>query len=396
MTSRLFFSILAFFLLTLNVNGYGQDRLSASARISLLTASPGEELYSVFGHSALRVVDPEIGLDEVYNYGTFDFDTPNFYLKFSRGQLLYKLSVTSFEYFLMEYRYEGRAVYEQVLSLTPKEKNRIYEFLLVNRLPENQYYLYDFFYDNCATRIRDIVDDHLDPDWGPDPHPEPQRSFRDMLHPYISNTPWIKFGIDLALGMPSDIKATPWDYMFLPDEMYVAFSQARHADGRPLVSGQNIVLEETLVRASPPALSPSLLLWILFFAGMFSLLKPQLSRWFDRLFFSFLGLLGLVIAFLWFLSDHAATNQNLNLLWTLPTHLFFVFKASAFNPQGITRLYFRLVFFLNLLFLMAWLFIPQDFHAAFFPIILLAMIKAFPYGFGPLTQRFPFLKRTTN
>ncbi len=394
MISRLLFWILALWLaIFLNINASAQDRLSASARISLLTASPGEELYSVFGHSALRVVDPETGLDEVYNYGTFDFDTPNFYLKFTRGQLLYKLSVTSFEYFLMEYRYEGRAVYEQILSLTQEEKNRIYDFLLINRLPENQYYLYDFFYDNCATRIRDIVDDHLDLDWGPDPHPGPARSFRDMIHPYVANIPWIKFGIDLALGIPSDTKATPWHYMFLPDEMYVAFSQAQHADGRPLVRGRTLVLEETLVRTPPPALTPSLVLWVLFFAGMLSFAKPNLSIWFDRFFFSILGLLGLVIAFLWFLSDHAATNLNLNLLWTLPTHLIFIFKAGALKTEGFTRIYFRVVFFLNLAFVTGWIFIPQELHAAFFPLILLAMIKAFSYGFGPVSIHFPFLKK---
>jgi hypothetical protein len=367
--------------------------LSPAARITLLTASPGEELYSVFGHSALRVSDPVAGIDEVYNYGTFDFDTPFFYYRFTRGQLYYKLSVTSMQRFMLEYQYEGRAVYEQVLNLTQREKQRIYDFLQINRLPENQYYWYDFFYDNCATRIRDLVDDHLDLDWGEDPFPMEQRSFRDMLKPYLVNMPWNGFGIDIALGLPSDQLADPWHYMFLPDEMFIAFAQARHSDGRPLVDGYQVVLEETLVVSPPGPFSPGLVWWLLLIVGLASFARRQWSLWFDRIYFSLLGVIGLIVFFLWFLSEHHATNNNMNILWALPTHLYFIFKLRNGYAEGLARYYFRIVFIINAALLVLWPWLPQDFHAAFFPMILLAAIKAFSYGFDAPALRKKLARR---
>jgi hypothetical protein len=311
-------------------------RLSEEAEISMLTASPGDELYSVFGHSALRVYDPLYGIDEVYNYGTFDFDTPNFYLKFTRGQLLYQLSVSTFKQFLREYEYEQRAVYEQLLNLNQDEKQRIYDFLLVNRLPENRSYLYDFFYDNCATRIRDIVHDLLFIDWGDDPYPGPQRSFRDMLQPYLSNMQWAAFGIDLALGLPADRIATPWHYMFLPDEMFTAFAQARHIDGRPLVKNHHIVLEASGRTSSSSPITPKAVTWTVFFIGLASMFNKRFSQIFDKAFFSFLGLTGIVIAVLWFFSDHESTNQNMNLLWAI-AHTFVLYLQSRKRQKGLCR-----------------------------------------------------------
>ena len=369
------------------------EGLSPAARISLLTATSGDELYSVFGHSALRVRDPETGLDEVYNYGTFDFDTPNFYLKFIQGKLFYKLSVGPYEYFLLEYRYEGRGISEQVLNLTPEETFAIYDFLQVNRQPGNEYYLYDFFYDNCATRIRDIVEDKLGPDWGEDPVPEYSRCFRDMLKPYLQSKPWALFGVDLVLGLPSDKEATPWHYMFLPDEMFLAFSQARHANGRALVGQYALVLEQTFVPEKKTLFSPQVAAWLLFLLGILSLLKVRIARVFDKVFFSLLGGVGLVILFLWFLSDHTATNANLNLLWALPTHLYFIYKGNMIYPIGIPRYYFKVVFLLNLFLLLFWPLLPQGFHPAFLPIILLSAVKAFLYGYGDAWKRLPFMRR---
>ena len=360
--------------------------LSPEAQISLLTASPGTELYSVFGHSALRVIDPITGIDEVYNYGTFDFDTPNFYVKFTRGQLLYQLTVTTTQQFLWEYEYEQRAMYEQVLVLDPEEKQRIYDFLLINRLPENKEYLYDFFYDNCATRIRDLVDELLLVDWGEDPYPAGTRTFRQMLQPYLTHMHWPRFGIDIALGLPADQIATPWHYMFLPDEMFVAFAQARHTDGRPLTKPASIMLHELPAEAPMVIITPGRVMWLLFLIAVLSLFNKRFSFWYDKLFFSLLGLAGLLILFLWFLSDHQATNQNMNLLWALPTHLYFVFKIQrqlkpneggtfVFGSNRLTRYYFLIAALISLLLIAFWPLVPQDFHEAFVPILATVALK---------------------
>lgn len=362
--------------------------ISHGTQFSLLTASPGTELYSVFGHSALRVDDPVSGIDEVYNYGTFDFNTPNFYLQFIRGQLLYQLSVTSFSQFLREYESEQRAVYEQVLNLTLDEKQRIYAFLQINRKPENKSYLYDFFYDNCATRIRDLVDDHLSVDWGEDPFPGPARSFRDMLHPYLSNKPWASFGIDLALGLPADRIATPWHYMFLPDEMFVAFAQAHHNDGRPLVGPGSVVLQETLQKSGSSFLTPAATMWGLLLIGLLSLLNIRWSRLFNQVFFVALGVTGLVVVLLWVFSNHESTNQNMNLLWAIPFHLYFIFRLNNQSTgqqvtpltqkrRPVARYYFLAVSLLSALLILLWPWMPQGFHSAFLPLIVISGIKGY-------------------
>ncbi len=376
--------------------------LSPQAQITMLTASPGDELYSVFGHSALRVTDQHNNIDLVFNYGTFDFDTPNFYLQFTRGKLLYKLSVVPMQYFLLEYQYEGRAIFEQVLNLTPTEKQNVFDFLLINQLPENAYYHYDFFYDNCATRIRDLADDILNPIWEEEINQESlryiqsllnyefeyepdlngPRTFRDLLQPFLVNMPWSAFGIDLALGLPADKVATAWDYMYLPDEMLMAFALAVHPDGRPLVSEHRTILTKTLELSPAGTVSPQMVFWFVFVLGIFSLYAPKYSKAFDKAFFSVLGLTGFVVVFLWFFTDHITTKANLNILWALPTHIYFIWVANYGNNRSIVKWYFKLVTILSLLLVLLWPLLPQAYHPAFFPIILTALIKSAIYGFG--------------
>jgi len=384
--------------------------LSEYAEITLLTASPGDELYSVFGHSAVRVKDPAQNMDLVFNYGTFDFDTPNFYLKFARGKLLYKLSVVPMEYFMAEYRFDGRAVFEQVLNLKQIEKQRMFNFLMVNSLPENAYYQYDFFYDNCATRIRDLADDILDLKWFEYPGIVPEylaeirsqldyefeylpsfetfRSLRDMLQPFLVFMPWSTFGIDLALGLPADKVATVQDFMYLPDEMLIAFALAQHSDGRPLVTEHRVLLQQTIHMTPAGFFTPDKIFWAVFILAILSFFNRRTSRIFDLGFFSILGVTGVVILFLWFFTDHLTTKINLNILWAIPTHLYYIWVSNYRHTRNTGVLYFRIVSVLSLAMLIFWSFIPQGFNSAFFPIILTALAKSLPYAF-----HIPYLSR---
>ena len=350
--------------------------LSEEAEISLLTASPGAELYAVFGHSALWVHDPVNNIDEVYNWGTFDFDTPNFYTKFMRGRLMYELTVVPLRLFLPEYDYAGRGVEQQVLNLTPPEKQAVYRFLQINRRPENIQYLYDFFYDNCATRIRDLADEQLDIDWGPEPRAREAKTFRELLHPYVEHIPWTSFGIDLLLGMPADKTASLWHYMFLPDEMFIAFQQARHNDGRLLINSHQEILPQQYQPSDPTPFTPTLVLWLVFILGCLTLLRHKLANIFQKGYFTILGVLGLLLFFMWFLSDHVATGMNLDLVWTLPTHIYFIFRTRSKQQAGMVKGYFAVVFFLNIGLLILWPFGLQAFHPASLPLILLATIFA--------------------
>jgi hypothetical protein len=202
--------------------------LSDKAQIHILTCGPFQgELYSAFGHSAIRVYDPVNQLDLLYNYGVFDFDQPNFYLNFARGNLNYKLAVMDYARFRDYYIYYNRFIHEQVLNFNQGQKQQLFEFLEWNNKTENQYYRYDYFYDNCATRVRDALvktfGDQISFDGS---YVKTEYSIRDLTDIYLKKQPWGDLGIDICLGLPMDKTASPWMYMFLPDYIESGFDHA--------------------------------------------------------------------------------------------------------------------------------------------------------------------------
>ena len=172
-----------------------------SIRLSLLTCSPGEEIYSLFGHTALRYQYPAQGIDVIFNYGLFSFNTPHFILRFALGETDYQLGVTDYSRFAREYAFSGRNVWQQTLNLDDTEKTKLIQLLQENYRPENRVYRYNFFYDNCSTRPRDKIEESLS---GKISYPaEPQdgsRTYRDIIHQYCQGHPWSRFGIDLCIG----------------------------------------------------------------------------------------------------------------------------------------------------------------------------------------------------
>ena len=212
---------------------YQFPSLTDAARISLITGQPGKELYASFGHSAIRVYDPSKGLDLVYNYGTFDFDEPGFYTNFLRGKLNYSLSVYDFRNMVLSYKYRNLSLYEQILDLSYEERKSVYAYLNTNYQPENRYYLYDFFFDNCSSRIRDVFEEILGSKLEfRDEHIQKHKTFRQLLDEFLVYSPWADFGIDLILGIPTDAVASSDEYMFLPYKLFDAFEQARIHDGQ--------------------------------------------------------------------------------------------------------------------------------------------------------------------
>ncbi|GAB3824960.1 Lnb N-terminal periplasmic domain-containing protein [Pontibacter rugosus] len=359
-------------------------QLSPQAKISLITCSSGEDLYAVFGHSAVRVNDPVSGLDVIFNYGTFDFNEPNFYLKFARGKLNYKLSAAQFQDFVYSYVQDNRSVYEQELNLNPAQKQQYWDFLTNNYLPENRFYLYDFFFDNCATRIRDGLEAALpnqisfnissfDEDY----------SFRNLIDLYLPPQPWGDFGIDLALGARIDQEATPYQYMFLPDYLAKGFANATIAqDGMaaPLTLERHTIFEREPVPFASGLLTPMVLFWAFFFVvaalTVLDAVKNRRSRVFDMVFFFILGLLGIVVLLLWTATDHQATAYNFNLLWAIPTHVVVAFYLGSHVLREWVRKYVLFTAALAVIVLLGWPFWPQTYHAAFLPIVLSIALRA--------------------
>lgn len=244
-------NILLLFLLSFCLTpAKAQNILSDQAAISLLTAAPSdEEVYTLYGHTAIRVTDPVHKLDIVFNYGIFDFSKPNFIYRFTRGETDYKLAAYNFSHYIIEYQMRGSEVTEQVLNLTPEEINKIWNALIVNAQPENAVYRYNFFFDNCATRPVAIVEEQVNGKVKYNNPPEPQ-TFRDLINYCTRNNSWLTFGCDLALGSPTDRIATPHEMMFLPVYLKDEFGKATivNPDGseRKLIKQTNRLSEELI------------------------------------------------------------------------------------------------------------------------------------------------------
>lgn len=356
-----------------------QQTLSENARISLMTVAPGDMLYSTFGHSALRVYDPVLRIDRCYNYGTFNFDEPNFLLNFCRGRLRYYLDTEPYPSFEYGNLREQRPMQEQLLNLTAEQRQRLFDLLQENAREENKYYMYDFFYDNCATRIRDIVKEAFFHQIAFDSSALPiGTTMRHLLRPYLRDMPWTQFGIDLGLGLPADRVALAEDYMFLPDYVHDLFAMAKLNDTTMLVaSEQNIPFMPLPTRlAYQPGFfgNPLWVMCLVAVLGVASMFSRRAERVFDPLFWFVLGLAGLVLFLLWAATDHTTTKMNWNILWALPTHLLFFWRRQR---TEWTENYFMAAGALAFLTLLFWGFLPQDLPEAALPIVILVVLKGF-------------------
>ncbi len=364
------------FALLLNVFSASTQTLSDSATISLMTVEPGVFVYSTFGHSAIRVKDPVARFDRCYNYGTFDFEQPNFLLKFCQGKLLYNLDVESYRSFEYGNLQDRRPMQEQIFNMDLAQKQRIFDLLQENNKEENRYYKYDFFYDNCATRIRDIVQETFTYQIQYDTSAlKKGTTMRQLLQPYIEDKPWLDFGIDLVLGLPADRCASASDFMFLPDYVHDLFAKAKVGDNTMLVKS-----ERNIPETAPPStpFQPSPLerpLWITGFVaiiGLLSMANPRTERIFDTFFWFLLGVAGLVIALLWFATDHSATKNNLNILWAWPTHLFFFWRNRRTSS---VENYFTVAAVAAALLLIFWVWMPQEMPTPALPLVALIVVK---------------------
>jgi hypothetical protein len=354
--SRNIFLIL-FFVTSVCFSSFGNVKLSEHAKASLVTVAPGTELYSGFGHSVIWIFDPQNGLDNAYSYGTFNFETGNFYLKFLRGTLPYSISVAPLAPQLNYWAYENRGVKEQVLNLSAQQKQQLYDFLEHNYLPENREYQYKFFYDNCATRLsvalKAACGDNLDYKG----YTKEALSFRQWIDRYAyKQNPWADFGMDLAIGAPSDEIATPEQATFLPDNLSAAFQDAKVKVGE---SWEPLVLEQRTLFQAAPTPAPFWLTPMIFFWALAALVLAytvwqskyeKINFTLDRILFGLAGFIGWIIVLLWFGTNHGVTVLNYDLLWAFPMLLPSIFLLS---PKGKPKWFHMMLIFYTFMLLCA-------------------------------------------
>lgn len=316
-----------------------QSQSTDSIRFSLLTCAPGTEIYSLFGHTAIRYENYTRRIDVVFNYGMFSFNTPNFIFRFVAGETDYQLGITPYSYFEAEYAMRGSSVYQQVLNLTQSEKERLLTILENNYLPENRIYRYNYFYDNCTTRARDKIEECIE---GKVVYPDSLsgKSYRSIVHEFTAGSPWDELGIDLCLGAEADKEINKRQQMFSPFYMKYYASNAYVVDAggtrRPLI------LDETkIVDVEPEEVQPGFILSPLMCGALFLALcvviawgqwKTQRIWWgWDIVLYGLQGLAGCIIAFLFFFSVHPTVGSNWLLILFNPIPLlylpFMVYKA---------------------------------------------------------------------
>lgn len=328
--------------------------LSPSARVSLITYGPGDDdISSVFGHTEIRIIDPALGVDRDYSYGGFDYRADYFILKFLRGTLPYFLSVHNLYQVIYYYQQNNRSIREQQLNLSPSQRQRLYAALEKNYLPENRTYRYKFYYDNCATRPRDmIVEACGDSLTIPSRSRMTGKSYRDLMNEYLNERPWYQLGMNLAIGRPADEQTDGWRAMYLPDQVHdqLAHASVRQANGQtvPLVQGeQTIFAAQKLFRQQVPFLfDPDVVFTILgIVVALFTIRRymvaGKVDRWFDRLLFGICGFLGWFLFIMWMIRDDGVTGWNPTLLYMMPLHLPLIYWATSSTATARRRtLYF--------------------------------------------------------
>ncbi len=381
--------LLLLFLFLLLVPAKAQIKLSDEAQISILTAAPSDEaVFTLYGHTAVRVKDSLHKIDLVFNYGIFDFSKPNFIYRFTKGETDYKLAAYNFQHYIIEYQMRGSEVTEQVLNFTPDEINKIWNALYINVQPENCVYRYNFFFDNCATRPVAIVEEQVDGKIKYNDPPEPQ-TFRDLINYCTRNNSWLTFGCDLALGSPTDRVATPHEMMFLPVYLKEEFDKATivNPDGteRKLVKSTTRLAEELTDddQGEKEWFTPMLCSMIIFL--LVSLItymewkKKTYFRLVDCILFLLAGVAGTVLFYLCFISTHPCIWPNWSIVWLQPFDLVAVI-LFAVKKYGKAAYYYHFINFAALTLLLAgWYFIPQHLNIAFIPLVATLWLRS---GFG--------------
>ncbi len=353
-----------------------------SIRISLLTCAPGSEIYSLFGHTALRYENMSRGQDWVFNYGMFSFNTPNFVLRFVKGETDYQLGITPYEHFEGQYAYRGSSVWQQELNLTTSEKQKLVEVLEENYRPENRTYRYNYFYDNCTTRARDRFEQSIN---GKVAYPErkTEKTFREIIHEYTRGHEWSELGIDLCLGSEADEPIGLRKQMFAPFYMLEAAREAVivNEDGsqRPLVLRETKIVDVEPEESEPAfPLSPMVCAMLLLsFSVAMAILQYRVGKvlWlWDIVLFGAQGVDGCITAFLFFVSVHPTVDSNWMVLLFNPIPLLYLPVMVWRAIKGKKDLYHWVNTAVLILFMIIMPFVGQKFNATVVPLALSLLV----------------------
>jgi hypothetical protein len=355
-------------------------QLTENTTISIITIGPGNLLNDSFGHNGFRVKNNYE--DIVFDYGRYNFEDPNFYTNFAKGKLDYLMGAANTTAVFRYYQSQNRTIKEQVLNLNEAQKESLLNYLANNFKPENRAYLYDFFYDNCATKMRDVTEAVLN--GGIEystPNTYKKATFRQLIQDNLYWNSWGSFGIDIALGSVIDRGATPREYMFLPEYIFQFFDVATFTSSKkPLIAQTKIIYtQKGEFKKGSFFTSPIFMLSLISFIILFITFKDKKnnkrSKWLDAVLFTITGVVGVLLLMLWFATDHTATAHNYNLLWACPISIIALTQAFKNSPKRWFTGYLKLLITMLCLMTLHWLVGVQGFALALIPLVIALVVR---------------------
>ena len=365
------------FLLCVTV-AFSQKNIPNNTQISVLTIGPGNNLNDAFGHSGIRLKTSYS--DIVYDFGRYNFEDPNFYLNFARGKLNYLQGKANYNNLVNFYKQQNRSIKEQILNLSAEEKQSVYTFLETNYAKNQGAYLYDFFYDNCATKIRDVIENATNGNIDyqlPDNYED--KTFRTLIQDELHPNTWGSLGIDIALGAIIDRSATPREHMFLPKNIHAFYSEAT-INNRQLVSNsKTIINSDTKFKNGTFLLSPIFVLSLIAILIIYITFNDHKKQRRTKGLYAFiqliLGIIGILLTFLWFGTDHTATGYNYNLLWAFPLSLVMVIQAYKAKPKQWFIGYIKFCVLMLCLLTVHWISGVQQFAPTLIPLLIALFVR---------------------
>ena len=374
------FVLLSLFSITHN---NAQVNLSVYSEISIVTAGPGEALYEKFGHAAIRIKDPVLNLDLIYNYGVFDFNQPNFLLNFADGKMYYVLARYDFKYFISSYRKDKRWLKQQVLNLNKTEKQQLFLYLENNALIENATYPYDPFFNNCASKLKDITTAILKENVVLNSKNIKDKStLRELMNQEITWNTWGNFGINLITGRILDQERNQLEYTYLPDYLFKTIKNGKIKRDHKiinLVKREDVLLDFDEISTNTSLFNPlaffTLLALIVSLITIKDIKNQKRTKWLDFIIFFLTGIVGLILTYFWFFSSHKTAPDNYNVLWAFLPNLIVAFIVTKAIAKKWLQKYLIILLVCLTIVLILWFLELQIFPITAIPILLLLGIR---------------------
>jgi len=374
------FLLLFFFFLS--IFSFSKEQDVDRYTISILTVSPGKDLADAFGHSGIRVIDRELNYDMVFNFGIYDFQAPNFYSNFIKGRPIYSLGINNYNRFLNNYKNQKRGIIEHKIQISNDKKNTLIQLLLENSKPENRFYIYDYFNENCSTKVADLFIENLNDDSFSTQINLPKKSndsYRSLIYQMIPKNSWGSLGIDICLGSVIDQDINYRQTFFLPSKFGKFLDKIESVNPETIESKLVLetpeVPEESVFNLTSPLL-------VLFFISIFIILltyrdfkNNKQTKVLDILIISITTMIGLLISYLWFFSDHTAASQNYNILWASPLNILLFIDLFASKKRKWILGYLKFIFLMLILMMSHWILSVQTFNITLFSFILALLIR---------------------